>query len=317
MRVFVCLLFLFASNLALSKDIILLTSLPEKDSVYQKNIEFAFINHTRDFARLGFKIKIMHQVDQELLSQTLTDPNSHAVFWLSHGGAMTGQSGRGVQASAKLLDYQGDNVAKVFQRIHPNIKFVSILGCNSKLIMQALLPKREDTHYYIPQGKISAKRALKVSTRTFRYFYHRKSNQTIDAPIYSWGYQVQVRRKTASEFPVYKSLQVFAGDKFLGVLPKMSPNSEESFSLYIPYQAHYSAKDLKIMFTTGQSAFDTKNHFGELEIAYQEIFPWRLFAKPNGEPFGVNVRIFHFKSKINILSSPSPFINFHMEKTNE
>lgn len=316
MRTCICLILLFFTHTLWAKNIVLLTSLPTKDKSIERDIYSRFLRHTSDFYRQGFKIYIIHRADAQKLYSVLNNPNTHAVFWLSHGGA-NGQSAGGMQASAVLLDYNGDNVAKVFQKIHPNIKFVGIMGCNSSIIMQGLLPKRDDLHFYLPNGKISASRALKVSTRTFRYFFYRNDNRTIDSPVVSSGYKVLVTRKTGNLSSQYKPIQVFLGNRLLTVIPKMPANSRRTFEVFIPYQDQYSKSDLKFLFATGQSAFDTTDYFGELDITFDNERPWKLFAKPDGTAFGVNVRIFHYKLNSEFLSIPMNYINFNNGEKNE
>lgn len=316
MKRLIYLILLVFSNTLFAKNIVLLTSLPNKDIKFTRDIGARFIQYTKDFYRQGFKIYIVHQADAQKLHSVLNNPQTHAIFWLSHGGAAKSQSPGGMQASASLLDYNGDNVAKVFQRIHPNIKFVGIMGCNSNIIMQGLLPKRDDLHTYFPKGKITAHKALKVSTRTFRYFYHRNTNKNLSAPAIKLGYKVMIHRKTGGEFNSYKPVQVFLGANLLTVLPKMPANSERIFKVMIPFQQQYTKSDLKFLLTTGQSAFDSNDYFGDIAIQVDNNQVWKLFAKPDGTPFGVNVRIFHDKFGSEFPYAPSRYINFNTEKNN-
>lgn len=299
---------------ALASNLVFLTSLPKKDKYLERKLERKFLSYTSDFSH-EFKRVVHHQADQELLYKYLNDPETHGVFWLSHGGFLRSSSRTALKPAPMLFDFRGDNVAKTFKKIHPNVKFLSIIGCNSKQIMEGIIPHREDLHYYIPGKRVTAVRGTKVATRVFRYFYHRTQVVKLDHDINELGYPIKVTRTTTSEFPEYRSLRVMVGNKLVSMLPKLKANSVAEYTLFVPFQQNYSRTDLKIVFDSGQNPFDSTDYIGQLEVAYDHQSLWRLFSKPNGEPFGVNERIFIFKGQQNIFTQARYYTLFKTERT--
>jgi hypothetical protein len=296
MKLLVMLCYLLLCFPASARQIVLLTSLPLKDQKEAVKAERFFLKETKDFAQ-EYAIKVQHQADQETLFFYLNHPETHALFWLSHGAFQQTRSDVGVRAAPMLLDYQGDNVASIFRRIHPDVRFVGVIGCNTAQILEQLMQERELLDYFIPAKKVIGQISLKRAVRNFRYTHFRKDNQTRITEIPTDYLSVTVERRTGVDLPVYKSLKVFVGADLVTVLPKMGPNQRNEFELRIPHRPGLSRQDLRVVFDSGQNPHDERDHIGELQLSFEGKYPWRLFGRSDGRPFGTNERIFHFMNE--------------------
>lgn len=267
---------------AFCRNIVLLTSLPQGPK-----IERLFRKKTRDFAR-EHTIVVKHGADQEDLFRALTDPETLAFFWVSHGAYSKGDPSATVKPAPMLLDINKDNVAKAFGKIHPNVKFLGVIGCYSEQILSDTIKDRPDLDWYVPAKKVVGQFSLRRAIKHFRWTHHRKADVIQELPE-PRVWVVKVKRRTPDPALRYKSLKVFVGGELLTVLPKMNGGEEGEFELRIPRKETYTRQELKIVFESGQDPFDSTDTIGELSL---EPSLWRLFAGPGGKPFGTNERIF-------------------------
>jgi hypothetical protein len=282
---------LLVSQTLWARNIVLLSSLPENQVKIEKKVDSIMM---KEFGSdETYDIVIKHRADQEDLFNSLNDSQTHAVFWLSHGGYTKVGNSKGVAATPMLLDFQKDNVAKTFQKIHPHVKFVGVIGCNSKQILGDTIEARSDLDYYIPKRKVVAQLALKKAIRHFKRTEVTRDN-SLKEIVEPETLTVKLTRNTG-DGEKYKSLKVFLGGKLLTVLPKMDANSKKEFLIDVPKANYTNRAELKLIFESGQSPHDEIDYFGKLQLNFNEQSPWILFSKPTGEPFGTNERIFVYK----------------------
>jgi hypothetical protein len=287
----ILLVLMLVSQTLWARNIVFLTSLPENQVKIEKKVESIVLKKFK--SEETYDIVIKHRADQEDLFKSLNDPQTHAIFWLSHGGYSKSHNSKGIKATPMLLDYQKDNVAKVFQKIHPHVKFVGVIGCNSEQILSDTIETRSDLDYYIPKKKVIAQFALRRAIRHFKKTEAVRDNslKEIVAPE---TLPVTLTRTTGSE-EKYKSLKVFLDGKLLTVLPKMDANSQNEFVIDLPKANYTTRAELKLIFESGQNPHEEIDFFGELQLNFNGQSPWILFSKPTGEPFGTNERIFIYK----------------------
>lgn len=288
-----------------AKNIVLLSSLPAKDLNTIYKVENIFKNKLSNLE--DHKLIYINEADQEQLYFHLNNPETMALFWISHGGfkKIRGNRSGAIKPAPILFDHKKFNVAKTFQKIHPNIQFISVVGCNSFQILKDTIQKREDLGYYIPTKKVIATWALKKSIRRFKkHYWNNKYNyisedQTLD------GIRIKITRTTkrASE-----SLKVLAGRKLIGIIPKTIAKQTQVFEYYIPFNEVLNKQSLKIVLSSGQNAEDETNNFGEIEITSSDLNMWKLFAKRDGTPFGINERVFLFKDKLENINDVQNYI---------
>jgi hypothetical protein len=275
-----------------AKNVVVLTSLPTNQINTTKSLDKIINSKLSNFS--SYKLIVKHEADQEDLYNYLNDGNTVALFWLSHGGfKKIGANSSTIKPAALLLDYNKDNVAKIFQRVHPNIQFLGVIGCNSAQILEPHLKQRSKLGSYIPTRKIIATWAMKKAIRKFKKHYKKTKYDFLIKPVLDSGYRVRIVRESVGS---NKSLKVFAGKELVGLIPKSAKGEFQDYSLYIP-SAENQKRKMKITFESGQSAFDTRDNFGIISISHEDRNYWKLFAKRDGTPFGTNERIYLFKPK--------------------
>ena len=83
---------------------------------------------------LGFRTRVIYEATADELSAAVTAPTAQAVFWLGHSQQQATRDGLGV--APLIIDYAGNNVAALVQKIHPHIRWVGIVGCYSQPIVE-------------------------------------------------------------------------------------------------------------------------------------------------------------------------------------
>jgi len=89
---------------------------------------------------IPYDLVVINNATDENLHQELTNPKNIALFWISHAGSFqNGDDGLGVEDL--ILDKEGKNLKDIFKRIHPNLRYLSILGCKARPILTNLRKK--------------------------------------------------------------------------------------------------------------------------------------------------------------------------------
>lgn len=81
-----------------------------------------------------FDIRVVHDANQVDLYNNLHDPENLAVFWISH--ANSSERFVGTSLSERIVDSQYVDIAPIFQEIHPNIKWLGLIGCKTRQILE-------------------------------------------------------------------------------------------------------------------------------------------------------------------------------------
>jgi len=133
------------SLLSAEREVVILTSINNpkaqpfwrsKNYEISKDIESQFKNV---FNKSGYKVIYNHKANREILSYYLSSPNTVALFWVSH--AADESEVKGMSFSSVIQDIDGNNVKNLFQKINPNLKFLSIIGCSAKKILEGFKEK--------------------------------------------------------------------------------------------------------------------------------------------------------------------------------
>lgn len=279
---FIFLLFSFGNSFA--GNIVALTSLPDEDVRAEQRIE-SIVNSSMP-APSGHQLLLINKANMETLYFHLNSPDTFALFWVGHGAYKKAPSGKGMEFAPVLLDYQKTNIAPAFKRVHPNIKFLGIIGCNSSQILNLDDQYNSELGLYLPRKKVVASWGMKRAIKALKRHLNQTREFTFQQDIQGAGRRIRITR-IAPDNP--SSLLVFAGKTLIGLLPKPLPGEEQVQDFFIPE----GESSLKIIMRSGQNPFDSTDRFGKITIenADQE---WRLFAGPDGIPFGTNERIFMF-----------------------
>ncbi len=275
-------------------DLVFLTSLPKeqlKTTLKLNKIIQKKLSKIKDH-----KIVIINNSDQETLYKYLNSPKTISLVWLGHGAFKAQPDNQALRAQAILLDYKRDNIAKVFQRVHPNIKFLSIVGCNSSQIVEPYILKGQFVDSYIPDRKVIATWALRKAIRKLKRSLSKISENFLSEDIVNHGYPLEVVREITTD--TMKSVRLIVGGSLVGILPRGIKGDIQRKVFYIQAKKNMKRSELKVIVESGQSAFDTEDNFGNINLSINHLNLWTLFSKANGEPFGTNERIFLFNSEI-------------------
>lgn len=101
-------------------------------TIWFRNMESGLENIFQErFRGQGFQVIVKHRATAYDLWWHLHHPSTVGLFWLSHG-APPQEAVPGVASSAgALVGAQFLDVMPVFQRIHPNLRYLGIIGCYS------------------------------------------------------------------------------------------------------------------------------------------------------------------------------------------
>lgn len=303
------LIFISLSTLASSelspKKLVLLTSLKHERIPIEYNLAVIFKNKFRHW-KFPVEIEIIHEADQEILHRELMDGTNDGVFWVSHGSFTKMKKNNdtgGLSVKPWIFDYRKDNVAEIFSLVHPNIQYLAIVGCNTKSILDYYSygensNLNQNLHSFVAKRKVAAQISLKKSIRKFKRLWKKNLLKKSPMPKAKESYVIDIERFIPTNAPEDKirPLRVMNGNKLLGVVPKAKPGNYGKIIVGIPKISPFAKHQLRLEFSTGESIYtdETDIHFGDIDVSSNDEFSWDVFAKPNGQPFGVNSRIFNF-----------------------
>lgn len=94
------------------------------------------------FENSGFEIEVHHQTDSQTLWNALHAADTAGVFFVGHSapeGTYNGNNGivNGISEEAIIADLNGNNLQDIFTDVHPNIRYLAIVGCNAKAIFDS------------------------------------------------------------------------------------------------------------------------------------------------------------------------------------
>ncbi len=242
---------------------------------------------------------ISENADQYTLFKTLQDPSTEALIWISHGATprLTRKMKRqlsstaGMSAQPELIDYRGDNVAALFQNYSKNIRYLAVIGCNSKAILDytgSTLP--ESIESFIPTKKIIAQSAIKKAVQQLTHVDFAPS-PLASSPAPLEREQISITRSIpeSADVRLIRPLRILIGRKLVGVIPAIQPGETLTWNFPIPQG---EIKQVKV--ESGQNIMTPaeKVFFGDLQIRLPSQTSLKLFAKTNGEPFGLNFRLY-------------------------
>lgn len=305
-------LFFFSISYAQGKPrqkVVLLTSVAMTDS-YRSNIEKIFRN---SYEPKGYDVVVIHHADQYWLHKALHDPYVVGLFWLSH--TVQGQSfADGVTSGALLLDEFGFDVSGVIGEVHPNLRFLALVGCESEKVLRAkinsfylnyLRPNLDIATY---DQKVEAKEALQQAINTSWYSLN---TTEVKAGYFSKcftrkGVEVEITRKqdwTSPDF-LYPSVRIELGGEVLGVFMATLPGFRETKKVFIRESILGKVEDeqdLKFIFTAGSNLKTNSNNLKLGQFFFNHSWDkatWQVFGNKNAkgevQPEGINFNVYQF-----------------------
>jgi hypothetical protein len=253
------LLCLEAPGWAAQQKIVLLTSVDTKTipnllsksraKTYIPKLAYLF---QKEFESSKYIIEIVHEADQFDLWKVLHDPTNIAVFWLSHASLSESEVlGEQILRTHKILDSRGFDITPVFEQIHPNLRFLAVIGCFSSKIL-ASLPEITDDLKVIDRpylrlftfhNKIEAKKGLRQAIA--------ESKRVLDIPEIRLGFRLPCEKKKGYRVKVEREFspdpgisyrpagRVMMSTEVLDVFPEFNPdtipqNRSQVHEIFVP-----------------------------------------------------------------------------------
>jgi hypothetical protein len=259
------------------------------------------IEQFRKHYKQDLRLNIIPAATQAELHRELTNPQNEAVFWISHANSSTEDAG--LQSSSVILDVEGNNVKDLFQKVHPDIKFLGVLGCRTAPILDAFRAKgyysdNNETVFYAREKKINGMKEIRRAIEALGKI----APQTSATCPQKEGHKITISRIIGSKNA--KSLKVMNRDKFLGLFPKGETGDRQTLTVYLPTPS--SVHDLKLLIDAVPR--------DEISIV-SDIFDgeWRVFADQNGRAIGVNQHIYRFHGSASPRKDSEIFLPFECQ----
>lgn len=277
------LIFVLCSTSTFAQNFYLLTSF-SKNEVHQNVLDELEVLIQNAFEDLPLKIKTYHQVDPEKLYDILNSSDTVGVIWISHS-AKNNPSQIGTVLEPTIIDAWGNNVKGFFTIVPPNLKFLGIVGCEARDIINQF--KSEGIYNNHPEliidsysKKISLMKGFKNTLKkaTLRL-------KTIDFGLLAKDY-FPPETKTEQPNIKIKGIAPFSGWLQFGNTVVSYINANEivnsNFDLnFIQWWAIHEKRNLKFIRNLKYKGDDLPNPMKELEIEN-----WKLFKSNNGIPHG-------------------------------
>lgn len=250
---------------------VLFTSLHVKESQL-KRIER---NFRRTYQEKGLKLVVHHKAKPETLHSVMTDNETEVVIWVSHAGGV--HSGRnGMEAKGVILDYYGNNVKNFFTLIPPGLKFLGIVGCSAKSIIEGFEERGNYRNYPNLEIKSFDKNVKLFSglKETLKASLSHIDKETFESPEEERFVNVSVDR-----FGDYAKSWLEMGDQVIAFMDQTSSRVEAK----IPYSIWKQLKNKNIKLVRDASE---ESLLDFLNIETDDFQRWKRFSLPDGMPIG-------------------------------
>ena len=285
MRIFIV-LSLLVLNTSFAGNVVVLTSLELSKKKLIK-IERLVLEH---YSKDSQDVIIQHNVKPIELFNYLLDGNTEKLIWISHS-AKSKSISKGFKQADTILDVYGNNVQNFFSTSSPNLKFLAIVGCEAKGILEGFARRgnyidRPNLNLFSFEKKTKIfkglKMALKASTHNrgniFTTHYDRleRSNEFVDIAINSTS-------------PVENEHGwVEMGDRVLGYISARS----KSIQVKLPHHVWYGLASVNLRHIRDKS-IPEKLSKTPLKIAVNgSTGLWKPFNNSDGQMIGVNSHLY-------------------------
>ena len=127
--------------------VVLITSLRSPPRLFSARPDWIALNaesaFREAFLRSGYDIDVIHHARAADLHRVLVDPESIAVFWLSHSAALRPMNSL-LGLRDTIANEEGTDVKAIFQKVGPRLRFLAVIGCQD----QATLRRIQEQGYY-------------------------------------------------------------------------------------------------------------------------------------------------------------------------
>jgi hypothetical protein len=293
-------------------------------SKYPEKIEKTF---REAFQNSGYDVRVIQNATRFDLYETLTNsPQTIGVFWVSHEAPVSWSKTPGIQINPLLVDQIRADVKPLFEHINPNVRWVSLVACDSDDVIQWLggqnapspspSPSEDPTELQGFNQEVDANEGLKQAIQQSLPVLHEASTPQAIARDESScessrGMLVHVSRQMsaigASAEVLFPAVTIEQNGEILGALPqiRLQPGQtlsrEEQVFLSPPSSGSWSAKDLQLIIQSGLDPASLPKGFtmGSFNVSGDwSQASWKTFSKPNGTPFGVTQQVILFSGSL-------------------
>lgn len=251
-------------------------------------------------------LNIIAEATQEDLHRELSNPENKALFWVSHANSFNPDSG--LSNENVILDVEGNNVKDLFQKTHPGLRFLGVLGCRTAPIMKGLESQGYFQHnpelmVYAREKKING---MKEIRRALEAFEAQKESRPYQCPTIN-AHLIRLTRIVGENG---KSLKVMNREKFLGLFPQGLPGSTQILEVYVP--SPKSAHDLKLQIDTDGSSQEERDQIFIKSDAF--LGEWKIFSDASGRPIGLQQNVYRYQGPIEPLQTPKNYSPFRCQQ---
>lgn len=269
--------------------------------IIQRDLEKTFLKKLK---KTSYKKEIYHNIDQFELSQIISGKNISGIFYVGHMTKILPPNSFGIQSKASILTACQSDVKPVFQLINPEIKFIAFCGCYSEGhiddIKQYLEESSVTTAFKGFQGKVDAKKALKMSLKIFLGMPETESNSDLIKEPEKFQNLIEivaVRKLDGNSDRRYPALRIVNQDKVLAMFPKGCGDSTQEVRFQIAINTDSpDVCSLKFVAESGyQSQLRPPNGLGLITFSSESVNGhWDIYRRKNGDIFGINQNIYRF-----------------------
>lgn len=243
----------------------------------------------------GHEIEVIHMANQWDLFQVLNDKDVQALLWVSHSSNTSDRTSDAL-STASVQDSQFRDVLPLFQTIPSHIQYLGLVGCRSELIINELKRKNKfqassETKLFLEEKKVDARKSLKRALKELKQIKLKEEVQSkcVEQQV------ANIEFTRTAEISDAAPVRIVVSGQVLTVLPKLLKGETQTGSISVvgPIQ---SKGDLKILIDTGASSHSDLE-LGKFTFKNDRDAEWKLFAKPDGTPFGVGSNVYNLKTK--------------------
>lgn len=298
MKTLTALVLLLSALTALAQDrAVLMISIHGKTGIFRKEISEKIRREFTARYRHPLPLVVIQEATQEDLYRETRNPENRAIFWVSHANSFNG--GGGLEREDLITDREGHNVKDFFQRVHPNLNLLAVLGCKALPILKKNEYQKNLTLVSFDE-KVSSKRAIA------------KSLSALDAVVFSpgqchseEGIPVTITRETTRPSGAV-SVKIMNRGRLIGFFPRPTTTGAQTITVHLA--AAKSAADLKLVFDSGKIDPNAQVDLGTFTVTSETAGAWSVFSDLQGRPLGVTQHIYRFKGDVPVIvESFEPF----------
>jgi hypothetical protein len=254
------------------------------------------------FSKTGLKVVIHHKVTPEILQQAITDPESEILIWMSHAGGEH-PSENGLATKGVILDLYGNDVKNFFTSPNKNLKFLGIIGCSAKTIIEG----------FVARGNYDNRPDLEIKSYSEKVMLYAGFHETLKESLTHLGKDTSRNFEHENYVEINVSLipkdgasiansWVEVGDK---VLTLITDKSKQYQRLKISQNDWDQTKTKNIKFNRLKNSNPDQGLLPKLEF-FSDSGSWKLFTTKDGTIIGGNNK--HLYIYKNEPSSVNPII---------